>query len=776
VAAAVAAAGLGVGVAGPGIAAPAPAAYPDLQAARVTIDTITPYVDAATTEVEVAGTVVNTGTVAITGEINLRLAHEPFADGEEVAAWQQAGVEAYPAWTVAAHVLEAPLAPGATLPFRFAIPTATFGFEAVPTFTWGPLGVVVDLATSARSVAAARSFLLYAPADAIGTPLELSIAWPLTARAGESAADAATRAAQVVAATADTRVDWLVDPRLLAGDGEAGAAGTALADQVADGASRRSVFALPWGDPDVSVLAHGSSKGAGSLFALARSLGRATVKATLGAAAASVRHDLVWPLDPVDAELVTMVQRAGSEFRIASQPAPVATLPTPSTDAGWLLSGATDWPTALVPPAAVEALTGTDAPSGSERPTDSGSRVSADATPQLSADAASQPSADPRSQPSPSLTRALTLGRVASPSPTDPGRLTAWPRTIRLAAGQATGHGIVPDADLTAALDGGASGATEAVATQYAAALLALRVQAFHAGSARAGAVVIIPRASTADPALLARRADHVLTLPWIKPARLGTVVDESEGPVIRVDPGDEPTRGPDADVLDDLNAAAHEVNAFAKLTDDPSAITAEWSPRLLAPVAGSLIPAAARTSGAARVTREAVELVGSVGTVEGSQVTMISATSELPVVIANTSTLPVTLTVSLRTSKPALVADKQVTVELLPDTRSTVRIPVHAIASGDVDVTVHLLNPDGEDVGAASTFRVRVRAEWENIGTGMILGAVAVLFVFGLIRSIRRRRAGRQATTGRGRRRARGPDGGSDGGTAGEPNPGRSP
>ncbi|MDR1426822.1 MAG: DUF6049 family protein [Bifidobacteriaceae bacterium] len=697
-----------------GVPSPAFGAVVEPETASVAIEEITPYVDSGTDTVTVAGVVVNTGAVPIAGEINLRLANEAFVDAAGVEAWQAAGVEDYPAWVVAADVLDWPIEPNATRPFRFDIPAEKFGFAAVEGLTWGPVGVVVDIATSVHSVAAARSFLLYAPQHAIRDRLELAVAMPLTARAGESGADAAARAAATVAATAEAPVDWILDPSLLALTDQPSTASEELASAISANAAGRSIFALPWGDPDVSQLAHAGTSGAGSLFALARSLGRATVRDELPDLAKTIRHDLVWPIDPVDSQLLTLVGRAGKDLRIASRPArPGAS--QGDTNVGAPSSDATAQRNSPSPGAKASAASPTGSPSESE----------VARRPQTLA------SAGPNS----------AGGRAASASPTDPSPLTVWPATVRLTASStASGYGIVPDPDLTQAIDAGAGGATEAVAAQLAASLLAMRVMAYQAGHARNQAVVIVSRSSTADPATIARRASHILALPWVRAVPLADVVEESTGPMVRIGPGGDPERGPAAIVLDNLNDIARQLNAFSKVTADPAALMDDWTPRLLAPVAGSLTPAQTRTDQAASEVAAAGELISSVGAVEGSEVTMISATSELPVTIHNSSTFPVDLTVGLRAGEPALVTDEVVPVRLEPDARATVRVPVHAIANGDVDVTVHLLNRDGEDVGQPSTFRVRVHAEWENISTAIFLGAIGVLLVVGLTRAILRR------------------------------------
>jgi hypothetical protein len=258
--------------------------------------------------------------------------------------------------------------------------------------------------------------------------------------------------------------------------------------------------------------------------------------------------------------------------------------------------------------------------------------------------------------------------------------------------------------------------------------------------------VVLVPRDSTADPARIAGRVAQAVALPFITVVPLAQVVDGSSGPLIMVHPGEDPERGPATAALEALNHTAHEINAFSKATADPAAFTAEWTPQLLAPVAGALIPAQTRSAQAESVVEAASQLVKSVSAIDGSEVTMISATSELPVVIENSSPLALDFTVALTTSAKALVTDGTVALSLEPETRATVRVPVHAIANGDVEVTVRLLNDDGEPVGAASTFAVRVHAEWESIGTGIFLALIGLLLVVGLVRAITRRRTGRGA------------------------------
>lgn len=69
----------------------------------------------------------------------------------------------------------------------------------------------------------------------------------------------------------------------------------------------------------------------------------------------------------------------------------------------------------------------------------------------------------------------------------------------------------------------------------------------------------------------------------------------------------------------------------------------------------------------------------------------------------------------------------------------TTVRVPIEAVANGNVDLTVHILDePGGDDVGRSASFMVRVRADWEDIGTAVVAGLLSVGFVIGMVRTIR--------------------------------------
>lgn len=88
-------------------------------------------------------------------------------------------------------------------------------------------------------------------------------------------------------------------------------------------------------------------------------------------------------------------------------------------------------------------------------------------------------------------------------------------------------------------------------------------------------------------------------------------------------------------------------------------------------------------------------------------------------------------------------------TLTIAPHSIGQFRIPVKAVGSGDVQVTVQLTNPEGQSIGTPETIRVRVRAEWESTGTYIVAGLLAAVLVFGIVRRIVKGPKNRKLKTG---------------------------
>jgi len=96
--------------------------------------------------------------------------------------------------------------------------------------------------------------------------------------------------------------------------------------------------------------------------------------------------------------------------------------------------------------------------------------------------------------------------------------------------------------------------------------------------------------------------------------------------------------------------------------------------------------------------------------------------------------------------SNGRLEVDQSTTKRIVKDSRATVLIPVKAkVGNGQVVLSLHLYSPTGVPIGDPTSVTVDVHADWEGIGA-LIFGILLVLlFGFGIVRNILRRRSKRE-------------------------------
>lgn len=155
-------------------------------------------------------------------------------------------------------------------------------------------------------------------------------------------------------------------------------------------------------------------------------------------------------------------------------------------------------------------------------------------------------------------------------------------------------------------------------------------------------------------------------------------------------------------------------------------------------------------------------EVRRSVRVVQGSTVTQVSRNVRLPVTVENATDGDVAVRIDVEPSSKRLVVTEVVHLSVPAHSRAVGYIPVRGVGNGDTSVEIRLLAPSGVQLGDAVVTNVRVRADWETVGTRTIGVLAALVLLIGLVRSIRR---GPRASRARDPLRAEHPDG-----HAGEP------
>jgi hypothetical protein len=112
-----------------------------------------------------------------------------------------------------------------------------------------------------------------------------------------------------------------------------------------------------------------------------------------------------------------------------------------------------------------------------------------------------------------------------------------------------------------------------------------------------------------------------------------------------------------------------------------------------------------------------------------------------VPITVTNKLDVPVTVKVSMTSRSPILRTQEQATATIESGADVTVKVPVKAISSGDVSVSVAVRSEDGATIAVAETLKVRVRAAWGNLATGVFTAGLVVLLIAGVVRTARRGR-----------------------------------
>lgn len=325
--------------------------------------------------------------------------------------------------------------------------------------------------------------------------------------------------------------------------------------------------------------------------------------------------------------------------------------------------------------------------------------------------------------------------------------------TVDTAAGEVSA--VVADDQLSSVLlsGTGAKGAdavTPAETSQRLLADLAILATDAAASASTVHLVAAMPRNWSPDVAATRETLETLEASGWVDVAPLSEllaqpVVDVPRTQLERSSRGRGELR---ASTVRDLATARRAAESLATMAADRDAFVGDVEVALAAPLSVSFRSARPERDAAAQFALErAGELSRGLSVVPRGDLTLVSAALDVPVRIRNDHSTDVTVTVVLRPDDPRLTVDEKPTVVVPAGQSADVPVHVRAIGSGDVKVAVDVLAPSGAVAADPSVFSVRVRAGWETVGTAVVAGAVGLLFVAGIWRTVRRGRSPRRTT-----------------------------
>ncbi|MGN6301066.1 MAG: DUF6049 family protein [Angustibacter sp.] len=263
--------------------------------------------------------------------------------------------------------------------------------------------------------------------------------------------------------------------------------------------------------------------------------------------------------------------------------------------------------------------------------------------------------------------------------------------------------------------------------------------------------LVALPRTVDPQPAAFRDLVTAAASVPWLAPiswgqlvAPLGTRGDTASLPrraasprAVRV-----PTGVTRADVATAIGLRGR-LSALGEVVDDPVRTTAQLQRTtltLLSSVWRGHRPTLARRQS---LEAAAVDALVRQLRVLPTTITFLRSSGELQLTVSNDLTQAVHgVRLRVVAPSPRLVVSREVSdpLDLPPGSRASVRVPVRALASGQVDLQAQLVSPSGSPIGETEHVKVRVRPtdSWVLTVGGAVAGLVVVI---GLVRALRRPR-----------------------------------
>ena len=712
----------------------------------LSIDALAPEVLHTDQDLILTGTITNGTSQAITGaDLVTRVQRSTESTSRGLGRWLTGTDESGLSDPVAVP-LGHDLQPGGVSQFSITIPAGELPLTSAD--QWGPRGVSVALVAQDISLAQDRSILVWDSGASVA-PVRMTVFLPVTASAQEMAVLSGPRTQERSEALSriHSRVLGLVS---MAGDGVVAAVDPALVEALGvttaslEQAARNSGSqpATPDGAPQSPQSADPSASSAPSAPSAPSTTGPSASPAPSpqsgGTATAS-------PSDKKASQASNEVIQLSAALARAIHTDSLVALPWGDSDT-----------------AALAHLQQTGLIETAARRTQESAIVKAGAPTSLTwlaSSAADATTVNALPQPASTI--------IASPESLPPAdELTYTPSGLGASGGHAV---LIPEQSLSGALTGenarptGSDQSTQSVQSAQAAELdtrQLLRsnsaILARQAPALERDVVVAMPRqaASAVQPSVVRERVATLRSVSWARSQPLDALQERAQEEVAAVNEGTsriERSELPET-VIDDnelstdtLVAAgrtAGTLQSISSVLSEPAAVLGDYTD-LQAVVSSASWRADPRTRNAQVPAAEAsgTNVTSSLAAVPSSTINVISSEAQLPVRITSSLSQDVTVQVYLVSNNKRLQVPRTTTVRVPAHQQAKVTVPIQAVGSGDVGLRVQVLAADGTTVGTPTTVHMRVRADWEGRGTGIVVGVLVSIVVIGTVRTVRRGR-----------------------------------
>ena len=252
---------------------------------------------------------------------------------------------------------------------------------------------------------------------------------------------------------------------------------------------------------------------------------------------------------------------------------------------------------------------------------------------------------------------------------------------------------------------------------------------------------LFVPLPRAAASANWEQTVEELSSAPWIAPTGVDEILDSDseERGLLRTDSDAPHIRKKAVKSLAETRANQEDFNSVFSDRDSAD-IRLDRELLTCTSAAWALGRNANICAGQAREQSE--KLMDSLRLRKGSSVLLVTGDkTTIPVTIVNDSPAEATLRIRMKPKTPQLRAQETETVKVPAAETMRVDVPVEGLANADVPTTIEMVTADEVVLPEQESLMVRVRADWENIGTAVIGLGLAVVFVIGLIKTISRGR-----------------------------------
>ncbi|MCI0156863.1 hypothetical protein KNO15_09165 [Leifsonia shinshuensis] len=258
--------------------------------------------------------------------------------------------------------------------------------------------------------------------------------------------------------------------------------------------------------------------------------------------------------------------------------------------------------------------------------------------------------------------------------------------------------------------------------------------------------LIALDRSWPSSGTQLQRTLDSLFSNPWSTPATFSAVLASKQSTELALT--DSPESQTRIDAIHTLLQDEKSLDEFATILADPTTLTGSTRAELLTLLAVSWQnPRSDWTAAVAQSRTATARTLRAVRILPTENVNLVSAQGSIPFTVSNAlSNESVTVVLSASPSNSRLEIDQPTTKTIPQDSRATMLVPVKAkVGNGQVVLSLQLYSPTGVPIGSPSSVTVEVHADWEGIGALIFGILVVLLFGFGIVRNVLRRRAHRR-------------------------------